>query len=167
MFTLQVAALDRSEETKRPDRMFVDRIMMVHVKLHLRDDAAEVRNETAEYSGLVHPAQNHLGLIDRGKDLHEQRVCTGILTHRSLNQHGIATCRAHCCRMDLQPLSHGDGKHFDQSHWVELEKRIVGDGDASPIENEPTQAFRPPPADCWERKAEPFLAKLLVQLSKE
>jgi hypothetical protein len=32
----------------RADRMLVDGVMVVHVELHLRDDAAEIGNEAAE-----------------------------------------------------------------------------------------------------------------------
>ena len=40
--------------------MLVDRIMVVHVELHLGDDAAEIRNEAPENARLVHPAKNDL-----------------------------------------------------------------------------------------------------------
>ena len=36
--------------------------MVVHVELHLRDDAAEIGNEAAEHPGLVHPAQHQVGI---------------------------------------------------------------------------------------------------------
>ena len=49
------------QQPDRADRMLVDGIMVVHVELHLRDDAAEVGNEAAEHAGLVHPAQHHFG----------------------------------------------------------------------------------------------------------
>ena len=65
MVVLQLAALDRREQADRADRMLVDRIMVVHVELHLRDDAAEVGNEAAEHAGLVHPAQHQLGIGGR------------------------------------------------------------------------------------------------------
>ena len=42
-------------------QMLVHRVVVVHVELHHRDDAAEVRHEAAEHAGLVHPPQHHLG----------------------------------------------------------------------------------------------------------
>ena len=59
----ELAALDPRQQADRADRMLVDRIMMVHVELHLRDDPAEVGNEAAEHAGLVHPAQHQSGLV--------------------------------------------------------------------------------------------------------
>ena len=61
----ELAALDRRKQTDRPDRMLIDRIMVIHVELHLRDDAAEVGNEATEHSGLVHPAKHDLGLMEK------------------------------------------------------------------------------------------------------
>src|SRR3546814_17458421 len=61
----ELAALNLRHETDRADRMLVDRIMMVHVELHLRDDAPEVRNETAEHAGLVHPEQHRFRSEER------------------------------------------------------------------------------------------------------
>ena len=69
MIVLQLAAFDRREQPDRPDSVLVDRIMMVHVELHLRDDTPEVGNEAAEHARLVHPSQHQLGRIDAGKDL--------------------------------------------------------------------------------------------------
>src|SRR3546814_20971240 len=69
----ELAALNLRHETARADRMLVDRIMMVHVELHLRDDAPEVRNETAEPDGLVHPATHRYALERRSQPLEEHR----------------------------------------------------------------------------------------------
>src|SRR3546814_19385994 len=48
MIFLEPVLLDIGEQPDRADRMFVDGIMMIHVELHLRDDAAEIRHEAAE-----------------------------------------------------------------------------------------------------------------------
>src|SRR4051812_6117670 len=61
MILLELATLDLGEQAERADGMLVDRIVMIHVELHLGDDAAEVGDEAAEDSGLVHPAQDHVG----------------------------------------------------------------------------------------------------------
>ena len=61
MVLLEVAAFDLGQQADRPDRMLVHRIMVVHVELHLRDDASEIGNETAEHARLVHPAKHQLG----------------------------------------------------------------------------------------------------------
>src|SRR6185312_17446085 len=61
MIFLELAALDCGKQPDRPDRMLVDGIMVVHVELHLRDDAAEVGHEAAEHPGLIHPSEHRLG----------------------------------------------------------------------------------------------------------
>ena len=61
---LELAALDRREQTNGPDRMLIDSIVMVHVELHLRDNAPEVGNKAAEHTRLIHPAEHRFGMID-------------------------------------------------------------------------------------------------------
>src|SRR6185437_11817245 len=64
---LEGAALDLMQHADREQRMLVDRVDMIHVVLYLRDDAAEIRNEAAEYPGLAHPSQRDLGILVRGQ----------------------------------------------------------------------------------------------------
>ncbi len=85
MILLQFAALDRREEADRADRMLVDRIMVVHVELHLRDHPAEIGNEAAEDPGFVHPAQHQLGRMDAGQHVHEQSVRPAVVAHLAVD----------------------------------------------------------------------------------
>ena len=39
-------------------QMFIDREVMIHVELHQRDDAAEIRDEAAEHASLIHQPQH-------------------------------------------------------------------------------------------------------------
>ena len=45
---------DCAEFADGANEMFIDRVVMVHRELHHADDAAEVGNEPAEHTGLVH-----------------------------------------------------------------------------------------------------------------
>ena len=56
------AALDLGQHADRADQMLIDRIVMIHVELHHRDDLAEFGNEAAEHARLVHAAQGRLGI---------------------------------------------------------------------------------------------------------
>ena len=58
-----VALLDLVEDADAAQQMFVHRIVMVHVELHHRHDAAERAHEFAEHAGLVHAPQYGLGLV--------------------------------------------------------------------------------------------------------
>ena len=70
--------LDFRQRTNRPDQMFVDRIMMIHIKLHHRDDTPEFGNEPPEQSCLVHPAQYDFRRTFRDQYLDKKPVCLGI-----------------------------------------------------------------------------------------
>ena len=115
---LELAALDRREQADRADRMLVDRIMVVHVELHLRDDAAEVGNEPAEHPGFVHPAQHGVGMLDRGQHFHEQRVGARIVAHLAVDQRGVAGRGAHRRRMDFELLARGQREHLEQADGI-------------------------------------------------
>jgi hypothetical protein len=53
---------DRSgQHIDAAQQMLVDRIVVIHVELHHRDDLAELRDEAAEHAGLVHPPQDQFG----------------------------------------------------------------------------------------------------------
>ena len=76
--SLSAPGLDLVQDADGEDGVLVDRIDMVHVVLHLRDDAAEIGDEAAEHAGLVHAPQGRLGILARGQDLHEEAVRLGV-----------------------------------------------------------------------------------------
>ena len=57
------AALDLGEHADAAQQMLVHRVVVVHVELHHRDDAAEGGHEAAEHAGLVHAPQHGLGVV--------------------------------------------------------------------------------------------------------
>src|SRR3546814_15774868 len=61
--------------------LLVDRIMMIHVELHLRDDAAEIGNEAAEHPRLVHPAQHRFGIARGRQNVEEQLIRARVAAH--------------------------------------------------------------------------------------
>ena len=124
MIVLELAALDRGEQADGADRMLVDRIMMVHVELHLRDDAAEVGNEAAEYAGLVHPAKHQLRVVDAGQHFHEQGIGARVVADLAVDQRGVAARRTHRRRVDLQPLARGEREQLEQAHRVVAEEIV-------------------------------------------
>jgi hypothetical protein len=38
-------------------RVLIHGVVVIHIELHLRDDAAELRQELSEHAGFVHQAQ--------------------------------------------------------------------------------------------------------------
>ena len=56
---------DLGEVSNRAQDMLIDRVVMIHVELHERDDAAEFRDEAPENAGFVHEPQHDFGLVAR------------------------------------------------------------------------------------------------------
>ena len=80
--------------------MFIDRVVMIHVELHHRDDPAEVGNEAAEHAGLVHHAQDDFGLAAGRQQFEKDGIGFGVVADRLVDQ------RAAIC---AQPSAHRDG----------------------------------------------------------
>ena len=78
--------LDVGEDADAAQQMLVHRVVVIHVELHHRDDAAEGGHELAEHAGLVHPAQHGLGVVLRGEDLEEQPVRLLVLAQLAVDQ---------------------------------------------------------------------------------
>ena len=68
------AVLDLIEHADATQQMLVDRVVVVHVELHHRHDAAEGGHECAEHAGLVHAPQHGFGVVLGREDLQEQAV---------------------------------------------------------------------------------------------
>ena len=88
--------------------MLVDGEVVVHVELHLRDDAAEIGNEAAEHARLVHPAQHLLGIVAAGQQLEEQRVGALVAAHLAVDQPRVARDQPQRLRVDLEVLGIGE-----------------------------------------------------------
>ncbi len=89
-------------DADREQRVLVDRVHMVHVVLHLRDDAAEIRNEAAEHAGLVHPPQRDFGVFLRGQNFEEQAVGLGVFAQFGIDQPQRLGNRQQRTRVDVE-----------------------------------------------------------------
>ena len=78
MVLVEPPGFDLAQHPDRAQQMLVDRVMMVHRELHHADDAAEIRNETAEHARFVHSPERRLGRAARGEDFQEEPVGLGI-----------------------------------------------------------------------------------------
>ena len=74
-----LAFLDTAQDTDGKYGVLVDRIDMIHVVLHLGDDAAEIGDEATENPGLVQAAQRCLGIGLRRQHFRKQAVRLGIV----------------------------------------------------------------------------------------
>ena len=164
---LQLAFLDPGEQADRPDRMLVDRVMMVHVELHLGDDPAEIGNEAAEHAGLVHPPQHRLRIARAGQDVEEQGV--GLAGRRApcVDQLGVAGGGAHRQRVDFEPVAVGEREHAGSAAPDPRAKK-PSSGSAS----RPRSSTKPSSLPGRRRKAgrpkrRPLPGELLVEMGEE
>ena len=67
MLLFEQPSLDLVQDPDSEKRVLVNRVMMVHVVLHLRDDTTEIGDEAAQDPGLVHPPQRGLRILARGQ----------------------------------------------------------------------------------------------------
>ena len=143
MIGLEAAGLDPRDQPDGADGMLVDRIVMVHVVLHLRHDAAEIGHEAAEDARLAHPAQHAFRVVTAGQHGHEQRVGARIAADRVANQRGVAPGLAHGGRMDLEALAVGQREQLDQPHRIGAEELVARYADAATAQRETVQLARP------------------------
>ena len=73
----QFAPLEAVQDADGPDRVLIDRVDVVHVILHLRDNAAEIRDEPAEDAGVAEPLQPLFRILFVRQYFNEQRLASG------------------------------------------------------------------------------------------
>ena len=136
----------------RADGVLVDRVDVIEAVLHLRDDAAELRQEAAEHAGLVHPPERVLRVLARGQDRHEQGVRRGRFAQLRADPPQITGNLVQGLGVDVQlPLL----RHVEQAqHGQRVALEQVGLGgrdpaglnhhavDPAPPEAEPAQVRR-------------------------
>ena len=57
------ALFDACQQADGADAMLIHRIMVVHIELHLRHDATEIRYKASEHCRLIHPAQHRFRVL--------------------------------------------------------------------------------------------------------
>ena len=139
----QLTALDPGQQADGADRVFVHRVMVVHVILHLRHDTAEIRNKAPEDTGLVHPPEHGFRITRRSEHLKEQRIGGLVAPHAFVDQLRIAGGGTHGERVDGQPLAVGQREDLQQVHRISLEEFIIGHADLAAPQGEALQPGRP------------------------
>ncbi len=124
---LELPRLDVVQDADREDRVLVDRVVVVHVVLHLRDHAAEIRHEAAEDAGLVHAPERGRGILARGQDLHEEPVRLRIGAQLRIDQLQRLGDEPKRMRVDVEPVLVGDMEEPDQRDGIVAEGGVGGD----------------------------------------
>ena len=113
--------LDLVQHADAAQQMLVHGVVVIHVELHHRHDAAERADEVAEHAGLVHAPQHDLGVVLGGQDLQEQPVGFRILAHVGVDQLERAGRGAHRFGMEGEIVLLGEMEKPDQIDRIALE----------------------------------------------
>jgi hypothetical protein len=131
-----LAALDLGELADRAEEMLVDRVVMIHVELHHRDDAAEIRHEASEHAGLVHPPEHQLRLVSGGEDFQKQAVRFRVVPKRVIDEAERARHLLHGVGVEGEVRLVRKMEDADEVDRVALEDLFVGDVDAVVVDDE-------------------------------
>ena len=116
MVLAHLALFDAGEQADGANGVFVHRVVVIHVELHLRVHPAEIRHETTENASLVQPAQGGFGIVAAGQQFHEQRIGGRIAAQGGVDQLRVAGNLPHGFGVDFQPLAVGQHEDFQQAH---------------------------------------------------
>ena len=130
------AALDLVEHADAAQQMLVHRVVVVHVELHHRHDAAEGGDECAEHAGLVHAPQHGFGVVLRGQDFQEQAVGFLVLAQILVDQLERARREPHRFGMDGEIVLLRQIEQPDQVDRVAPKDIGAGDVDAVVVDDE-------------------------------
>jgi len=136
VFVALLALLDLGEDTDGAQQVLVRRVVVIHVELHQRDDAAEIRHEAAEDAGLVHQAQRDFGRLFRGEDFEEETVRLLVLPERGVDMLQRARDELQHVGMNVEAVLVGDMEEADDVHRVLLEEGDIRDREAARLHGE-------------------------------
>ena len=69
-----ISTLNFRQQADSTYGVLINGIMVIHIELHLRDNATEIGNESSKNSCFVHPPQNRLRVVGRCQNIDEQDV---------------------------------------------------------------------------------------------
>ncbi len=138
----QAAFFDAMQDADGLHGVLVDRVDMVHIVLHLGDDAAEVGHEAAEHAGFVHMAERHLGILAGRQHVEEQAIGLGILPHFVVDPLQIARNQRQSARMDVEIVVERCGEQLDHLDRRRLEIGLLHDVQATVFDAEAIGLFQ-------------------------
>ena len=128
--------LDIGQNADRAHQMLVHRIVMIHVELHHRDDAAEGRHKTAEHAGLVHAPQGNFGISRAGQKFQEQPVGFLISAQLFVDQLQRGPHQPKSVRMKQNIIFLAQPEQPDEIDRVLFEHPVMGHIDAAIVDPE-------------------------------
>ncbi len=134
-------ALDFRQDADGAQEMLVGRVVVIHVELHQRDDAAEIGDEAAEHAGLVHPAQRRFGVLARGEDFEKEAVCLLVLAQGAVDKLQRARQQLQRVGMNVETVLIGDMEKADDVDRVRVEEILLRDREAPVLDVEAANDF--------------------------
>ncbi len=126
----QLAALDLGQVADALDGVLVDRVAVIHVELHHRDDRLELGDEGGQHAQFVHPPQRPFGVAVLEQQIEEDPARFFVGAHLVVDQVQIGRDQPH--RVGVQQGA-GAQRLFEHPQHVQLvgeEAAFVGDGQA-------------------------------------
>jgi hypothetical protein len=128
--------LDLTQLPDGSDQMLVDREVVIQVELHQRHDLAELRDEPAKHTGLVHPPQSRLRILGRAKHVEKDAVGLRVGAHPVVDQIDRGAQQSQRLRVDERAVPFRFGEEADQVHRVTREHLAVCDVEAAVVDPE-------------------------------
>ncbi len=128
--------LDAVKHADAAQQVLVHRVVVVHVELHHRHDAAEIRHEAAKQARLVHAAQHHFGRVGGGEDRQEKLVRRRIVAQLVVHQLQRLGEEADRIGVEGEIVAVRQPEHADEIDRIAGEGLLVRDGDAVVIDLE-------------------------------
>ena len=132
----EAAALDARQKSDGADQVLVHGEVVVHVELHHRDDAPEIRDEAPEHARLVHLAQHAFGIACVGQKAHEQAIGGRVGAKLVVDQAEVRANLPQHLRRERRLMLVGEGEQADEVHRILGEGLLVHGGDAAVLDAE-------------------------------
>ena len=129
-FLRQSSRFDRAQFAHRANEMLIDRIMVVHRKLHHADDAAEIGMNRPSTPASFMRLQRDFRRVARGEGLEKKAVRLLVLAQASVDALQGLRHQPGRVRMNRQVRSVGDPEQPDEVHRIALEGVVADDVDA-------------------------------------
>ncbi len=120
-FAAERALFDLREDAHRPDRVFVDGVVVIHVELHHRHDAPEFGDEAAQYAGFVHGAKRGFRRVFRGQEFEKELIGLAVRPEGIVDQLQVQADDAQGLRVQKKVVALGLDEEADQVERVFLE----------------------------------------------
>ena len=129
------AGLDLRNNPDGPDCMLIHHIDMIHVMLHLGDDASEIGNEAAKNASLIQSSQGRFRVLTACHHFKEKLICLQVAAKASVDQSQILPDQPQRVRMYVQTLFLSQMEHFQHLDRIFFEIVIIAYIDAAAFNN--------------------------------